>query len=213
MNPKVKVSLAAFTLLLVAGTAGYSVIEDWSFLDGFFRLVGFHQLHREFNSGIAILGQYANVGTVTATGAGPCSQPEVSDSDPSHYDGYLEREGCTPGYWKNHPDSWPPTGYSPGQSVASVFAQAAAYPAEGSSSLLEALDFPGGDDVEGAVRILLRAAVAGLLNAAHDGVGYPWIPGQLIGTVDAALASGDRATMIALAAQIDADNNAGCPLN
>ena len=26
-------------------------------------------------------------------------------------------EGCTPGYWKNHSESWPPTGFSTGQSV------------------------------------------------------------------------------------------------
>ncbi len=121
-------------------------------------------------------------------------------------------EGCTPGYWKNHTDSWPPTGYSPAQSVSSVFAAAGAY-TQGSASLLDALSFGGGPGVEGGVKILLRAAVAGLLNASHPGVDYTTSAAALIADVDAALASGDRDTMLALASSIDADNNLGCPLN
>lgn len=126
---------------------------------------------------------------------------------------FQEAQGCTPGYWKNHTDSWPPTGYSPSQSVASVFSQAAAYPEFGSSSLLEALKFHGGKGVEGAAAILLRAAVAALLNASHPGVDFPRTPASVISSVDAALASGDRDTMLSLAMSLDFDNNLGCPLN
>jgi hypothetical protein len=36
---------------------------------------------------------------------------------------------------------------------------------------------------------------------------------QVIASVDAALASGDRDTMLILASALDADNNLGCPLN
>jgi hypothetical protein len=118
-------------------------------------------------------------------------------------------EGCTPGYWKNHADSWVPTGYSPAQTVGSVFTGSL----YDSSTLLEALNFGGGSGVAGAQRILLRAAVAGLLNAANPDVEYTTSVADLIDDVNAALASGDRDTILALAAEIDADNNLGCPLN
>jgi hypothetical protein len=159
--------------------------------------------------GTASAGQYANVGIVTATTP---SLGTITDQDPSHYLG-IAPTGCTPGYWKNHPDAWPPTGYSLVQLVDSVFAAAAAYPGIGSSTLLEALDFGGGPGVDGAARILLRAAVAALLNASHPGVTYPMTEAQVIASVDAALASGDRDTMLILASALDADNNLGCPLN
>lgn len=122
-------------------------------------------------------------------------------------------EGCTPGYWKNHTDSWPPTGYSPVQSVQSVFAQSAAFPGIGSASLLEALNFGGGPGAVGGAKILLRAAVASLLNSASPDVEFPRSAADIIADVDAALASGNRSTMLSLASQLDADNNVGCPLN
>ncbi|HET8797233.1 MAG TPA: hypothetical protein VFO89_06090, partial [Thermoanaerobaculia bacterium] len=76
-----------------------------------------------------------------------------------------------------------------------------------------ALGFGGGPGVSGAAEILLRAGVAALLNAAHPSVAYPQTPSTVLTTVNAALASGNRDTMLALAAQLDADNNRGCPLN
>ena len=39
MNPKVRIAVASFTLLMVAGTAGYSIIEDWSLLDSLYMTV------------------------------------------------------------------------------------------------------------------------------------------------------------------------------
>jgi hypothetical protein len=158
-------------------------------------------------------GQYANIGTATGTPEGGGSP--VSDIDPSHYLGVApgDDEGCTPGYWKNHTGSWPPTGYTTGQKVKNVFTSAAAYTSLGNSTLLQALDFGGGPGVQGAASILLRAAVAALLNASHPGVDYPQTPAQVIAAVNAALASGDRDTMLALAASLDASNNLGCPLH
>ncbi len=117
-------------------------------------------------------------------------------------------EGCTPGYWKNHLDSW--VTYSPSQTVASVFSST---PFFGSNTLLEALQGGGGSGVEGATKILLRAAVASLLNAASPDVDFDLTTAQVISSVNAALASNDRATMLALAADLDASNNEGCPLN
>ena len=170
-------------------------------------------------SGIAQAGQYANIGK--ATGYAPGTT--VMDDDPSHYTGNepppppppppAGDQGCTPGYWKNHADSWPAAGYATGWSVQSVFGAAGAYPAHGSASLIAALSFKGGSGVEGGVGNLLRAAVAALLNASHDGVSYTWTAGSVVSSVDAALASGDRDTMLSLASSLDRENNNGCPLN
>lgn len=119
-------------------------------------------------------------------------------------------EGCTPGYWKNHLAAWAGTGFSPSQTVSSVFTGANANQA--SATLLQALGFGGGPGVDGAEQILLRAAVAALLNSASPDVDYALTTAQVIAQVNAALASDNRATILALAAQLDAYNNMGCPL-
>ena len=126
-------------------------------------------------------------------------------------------QGCTPGYWKNHTDSWQEA--NPSQLVKSKFSAATATVAN--ETLLEALQGGGGPGVDGASKILARAAVAAWLNAANDDLGYPWqrfdvgLGGRpkLVPTVNAAFASGDRDTMLDLASRLDADNNLGCPLN
>lgn len=166
-------------------------------------------------NGTATAGQYRNVGTVVGT---PPSGSNVNDSDPSHYYGQPQppqtgTQGCTPGYWKNHPGAWPATGYQTGQRVDSVFGAASAWPSLGSAGLIDALSFNGGSGVEGAARNLLRAAVAALLDASHPNVDYPRQPASVIADVDAALASGNRDTMLSLASGLDRDNNLGCPLN
>ena len=163
-------------------------------------------------SGSAQSGQYSSVGTATGTGA--CGQ-QVSDDDPVHYFGTTTggSQGCTPGYWKNHEDSWPATSFSTSQKVQSVFGQASLYSGLGNATLLQALSFNGGSDLNGAAGNLLRAATAGLLNTSHPGVDYPSLTAQLISDVNAALASMDRDTILALASAIDRDNNLGCPLN
>ena len=121
-------------------------------------------------------------------------------------------EGCTPGYWKNHLDSWVPTGYSPSQTVESVFDVPDSFGLD-NKTLLQALNFGGGPGPKGGAQILLRAAVAALLNASHSDVDYPRSASDVIADVNAALASGNRSTMLALAAELDSDNNLGCPLN
>ncbi|HEU0078600.1 MAG TPA: hypothetical protein VFQ76_13160 [Longimicrobiaceae bacterium] len=125
----------------------------------------------------------------------------------------LGEDGCTPGYWKNHTESWAGTGLTPGQTVGSVFSGASAFPALASSTLLDALGFGGGSGTTGGAQILLRAAVAALLNASHADVDYPRTAASVIADVNAALASNSRSTMLELAAELDADNNLGCPLN
>lgn len=121
-------------------------------------------------------------------------------------------EGCTPGYWKNHTDSWAETGFSPGQTAGSVFSLGG-FPSLASRTLLQTLQGGGGPGTLGAARILLRAAVAALLNAAHPDVDYPRTTAEIIMDVNAALASNDRDTILELAGELDDDNNFGCPLN
>ncbi len=159
---------------------------------------------------LAESGQHANIGTASGMPAGGSA---VTDADPGHYLVLVAFQGCTPGYWKNHTDSWPPTGYSTSQAVDSVFANVNTYyPALGNATLLQALAFAGGPGGEGAAEILLRAGVAALLNASHPGVGYPLSPANVIAEVNAALLQ-NRDSMLALAAALDANNNLGCPLN
>jgi hypothetical protein len=121
-------------------------------------------------------------------------------------------EGCTPGYWKSHLDSWGPTGYTPGQSLGSVFS-VVGLGSLSSDSLLTALDYGGGSSLVDAKRILLRAAVAALLNAAHPDVDYAMSEAEIIADVNAQLTSGTRSSILALKDELDAANNAGCPID
>lgn len=127
------------------------------------------------------------------------------------YPGYEQtgNEGCTPGYWKNHTDSW--TAYQPGTPLSAVFA---ATPVQyAGTSLHEALSFRGGNGVDGAARILLRAATSAVLNAGDPDVDYRYTTSEIVSQVNAALASGDRGTILDLASTLDAANNGGCTLN
>lgn len=160
-------------------------------------------------SGVADAGLDCDTGTATGT----WQATNVTSSDSACYIGTTAgNQGCTPGYWKNHTGSWPPTGYGPSEIVASVFSQASLY-ALGTATLLDSLSFGGGADLEGAAGILLRASTAALLNAAHPGVNYPRTALSVIADVNSALATQNRDAMLTLAAALDADNNLGCPLN
>ncbi|MGH3368714.1 MAG: DUF5979 domain-containing protein, partial [Nocardioidaceae bacterium] len=120
-------------------------------------------------------------------------------------------QGCTPGYWKNHLDAWPPTGYSPNQTLESVFNVPNEFGLD-SKTLLQALSFLGGSTRKAAARILLRAGVAALLNSAHPDVDYPLTTAEVISKVNTALTK-SRSAMLTLAKQLDQKNNLGCPLS
>ena len=117
-------------------------------------------------------------------------------------------EGCTPGFWKNHLAAW--IGYSSGATLESVFDVPDSLGLD-DSSLHAALAFRGGNGLSGAAQILLRAAVAALLNASDPDIEYQLTTAQVISQVNQALASNDRSTMLVLATQLDTFNNAGCP--
>jgi hypothetical protein len=124
-------------------------------------------------------------------------------------------QGCTPGYWKNHADAWADTPYSPTDTVGSVFTLPADLSSFGSETLLAALQGGGGSDLAGATTILLRAGVAGLLNATDPNLAYGGSKALIVKHVNAALASEDRNTILDWATRIDARNNGkgGCPLS
>lgn len=84
--------------------------------------------------------------------------------------------------------AWFATGYAPFQSLESVF------------------------DVPDEYRLDNVPLWLALLNAAHSGVDYPLTEAEVISEVNAALASGDRMTMLRLAQELTRYNNGFCPL-
>jgi hypothetical protein len=122
-------------------------------------------------------------------------------------------EGCTPGFWMQpqHLDAW--VGFDPDQTLGSVFTLTGDFAGLAGVTLLEALSFEGGPELTDAAEVLLRQAVAALLNAASPEVDYPLTVGEIVDAVNDALASGDRETILALAEELDALNNLFCPLD
>jgi hypothetical protein len=85
---------------------------------------------------------------------------------------------------------------------------------QGNKTLVYTLGLQGGKNDCGAREILMRAAVAALLNAAHPNVLYPLSTADILASVNAALATGNRKAIIDLATQLDNYNNLlRCPLN
>ena len=121
-------------------------------------------------------------------------------------------QGCTLGYWKNHLAFWPAP-YDPTDILGDVFALGPFVNLNGDNvpndSLLDALLYPGGPDPAGGARILLKQAVAALLNSASGF--YPLTTSQVIGMVNSALATGNRSTMVTLASSLQELNRLGCP--
>jgi hypothetical protein len=124
-------------------------------------------------------------------------------------------EGCTPGYWKNHLSAWDDAGqqspYSPSQTVESVWDEASRFPNLADDTLLEALNYGGGPGLEGMARILLRQAVAALLNANVDSVDYPYWQNSVINQTNEALQE-SRGAMETLKNKWESGNQMGCPL-
>jgi hypothetical protein len=119
-------------------------------------------------------------------------------------------EGLSHGYWKNHTEDW--TVYSPSATLESVFDIPDTLGLD-SYTLDQALDFTGGNTVEEKAQILLRNAVASLLNAAHPNIDYPLSLAEVIAEVNAALASENAATMLELEAILNEYNNLGADLS
>lgn len=125
--------------------------------------------------------------------------------------------GRTPGYWKNHASAWI-SGYLPTQLVQGVFTIPTSLLSVGildldgnksKDTLMTALNYQGGTKLAGGAQILLRAAVAALLNEAYYGADYPAASSttELINNVNTVLATLDRNQYIALAGVLDKWNN------
>jgi SdrD B-like domain len=118
------------------------------------------------------------------------------------------QQGLTPGFWKNNAANWGASawsGYSPTQTVASVFGNA--FGSLGSLTLQQALGTGGG-----GLNALLRHSVAAVLNAASPNVDYPLTTSQIISAVQTAAAGGDAAVE-QLKNQLDTYNNYGANLD
>jgi hypothetical protein len=169
------------------------------------------------SNGMGYVSHY-NVATGTVTDDDGNSDTGSDDATVS-----FTWRGRTPGYWKNHPAEWPinftMTNYK-GQTVAvttftnvrSVFnvpTSSTFSCIKSGDKLMTALSYKGGSTLCGATQILLRAATAGLLNEISFGDAYPAFasPQDLINAVNAAIATGNRQTIINLANQIDYWNN------
>lgn len=119
----------------------------------------------------------------------------------------IGNEGCTPGFWKNHPDEWPIAN----STLEQVYNVPDAFGLD-NKTLLQALSFEGGPGLAGMARNLLRHSVAGLLNILHEDIEYPINEGQLISRTNTALNSGSRAQMEAQKNEFASFNSLGCPL-
>ena len=121
--------------------------------------------------------------------------------------------GCTPGFWKNHASTPPWGGYTPTQTVGSVFIIPVGIPGAAGfagETLLDALQGGGGPGLNGKTQILLRAAVAALLNSANGNPPYPApydTPAKVITATNAALNSLNQTTITNLADTFDRLNN------
>jgi hypothetical protein len=110
-------------------------------------------------------------------------------------------QGCSHGYWKNHPAAWAATGYAVSQDFDAVFGVNAFTP---NRTLLQALQAGGG-----GINNLGRQGVAALLDAAHPGVDFPLTRDEVILAVQNAVLSGNVNTV---ASQLDTLVTIGCPL-
>jgi hypothetical protein len=111
--------------------------------------------------------------------------------------------------WKdNAPAGWVAGGFSPGQTLGSVF-DPAKLPADAvNKTLLEAVCGKAGKDK--SVKELLKHAVAALLNAADPLITYPQAPPEVIGEVNMAL-MGSKAQRDALRKKYESQNKKACP--
>jgi hypothetical protein len=168
--------------------------------------------------------KFTSSARVIAAGAVGIMAAAVLTAAPASATAVGNSEGCTPGFWKNHtPWTSYEVEYSTGQTVSSMLG-GYTFPASLSqfqgTTMLEALQGSGGPGVTGAAKILLRAGTAAYLNAdveilypyRRDTTGFGGVA-SLKSLITSALNSQDRATMLALAAQLDAANNLGCPLS
>ena len=172
-------------------------------------------------------GQYTIENTVSVVAVAPDGTqigPKTSTAECPYECGGAE--GCTPGFWKNHPDCWCDA-YTPDMLASDVFTRLASAPYDtlgddetpsksdfNNDTLMDALKYRGGADLAGSVRNLLRHATAALLNGCSSDVFYPVSDLIVIDLVNAALDSEDQATVQELHSVLAGFNeDYPCPIN
>jgi hypothetical protein len=119
----------------------------------------------------------------TATPTSPTATPTATPTTPPPTTPPpTGQEGCTPGFWKNHPNAFPAP-YSPTTTLGSVFT---GLPANYAGLTFQQALSQGG----GGLNALLRQAVAALLSATSPEVDYPLTADEVISLTNAAIASG-----------------------
>jgi hypothetical protein len=137
-------------------------------------------------------GRHDNTATIRETGQNASASVTVTCTPPPG------NEGCTPGFWKNHPEAFAGTGVTAGSTLASVGFNVAP-----SLTFQQALELTGG-----GLNALLRHAAAAYLNAASPDVDYPRTTTQVVTATNSAIASGNYETT---KNQFDAFNNLNAP--
>ena len=149
--------------------------------------------------------------TPTATETATATPTETATATPTMT--AMPAEGCGTAFWRQPRSftAWQATGYSPTQTLESVFDVPDEYGLD-DVPLWLALRAPTAWGGRSPASQLLRAGVTALLNAASPDVDYPLTEAEVIAQVNAALASGDPATMSALTQQLTTANSGVCPL-
>lgn len=182
------VTLVSVDVLDVDGREQAATIE---LLDGGGSLLALFTVDLEGDNGLANIGLGPTAGVVfmvvTLNGSGAIDNVVFLRPPPPG------DEGCTPGYWKNHLEDWPPTGFDPGDDFDTVFGVDLFSP---DITLEQAVNAKGG-----GVNKLARHGTAALLNAAHPDVDYPLTVADVIALVQA----GDANTLVAF-------NELGCTI-
>ena len=160
-----------------------------------------------------VQSSFTNVATVTAN----TGQTTVTDQDTADVVVQMLAYGRTPGYWKNHPADWV-SGYTPNDYIQNIFnIPTRFYKAgvldiiapSGKDRLIDGSSYKGGSSLDGSFQILMRAAIAALLNEAYYGSYYPGAtsPAALITQVNGVLITESRTNYLALASILDNWNN------
>ena len=124
-------------------------------------------------------------------------------------------DGCRPAFWARARNFSLWEEHQPAQLVGEFFSEPEEF---AGLRLVDALRRTGGDD--DARRDLLREAVAGILNGAHESLGYPYsryeagLDGRppLVPTVAELLRDGTTEQIEAFRQDLAAANRLGCPL-
>jgi hypothetical protein len=119
---------------------------------------------------------------------------------------------CTIGFWKNHTDAWA-GGLKPTETLTQAGFEVLSV-GLANDTLLTALSYAGGPTIPDADRLLLKQAVAALLNSVNPNFDFSLTRNQVLGNTNFALLQVNRDTALKQQALFDqANSGAACPLS